>query len=94
MGLMSLLYQGVFKRTSTFTAAVCVGAIGVSAPPPPHLFLTLSSPSILLPTPRPVWGPGVGVGGAMHTMDVESYKSLLIQMFSLSLNVLDKTEYC
>ena len=49
MSLLSLMYQGVFKRTSTFTAAVCVGAIGVGAPPPPpHLtspHLTSSSSS-------------------------------------------------
>ena len=30
MGLLGGLYRGVFKRTSTFTAAICVGAIGVS----------------------------------------------------------------
>ena len=30
MGLLGGLYRGVFKRTSTFTAAICIGAIGVS----------------------------------------------------------------
>ena len=29
MGLLSTLYQGIFKKTSTFTLAVCVGAVGV-----------------------------------------------------------------
>lgn len=29
MGLLSAVYQGVFKRTSTFAFAICVGAIGV-----------------------------------------------------------------
>ena len=29
MGLLTTLYQGVFKRTSTFTLAICVGAVGV-----------------------------------------------------------------
>ena len=28
MGLLAMAYQGIFKRTSTFVAAVCVGAIG------------------------------------------------------------------
>jgi len=28
MGLLSSVYQGIFKRTSTFAFAVCVGAIG------------------------------------------------------------------
>jgi len=28
MGLLSTLYQGIFKKTSTFTLAVCVGAVG------------------------------------------------------------------
>jgi len=28
MGLLSMFYNGIGKRTSTFTLAVCVGAVG------------------------------------------------------------------
>ena len=30
MGALAGLYSGLFKRTSTFTLAICVGAVGVS----------------------------------------------------------------
>ena len=29
MGALAGLYSGIFKRTSTFTLAICVGAVGV-----------------------------------------------------------------
>ena len=30
MGALAGLYSGLFKRTSTFTLAICIGAVGVS----------------------------------------------------------------
>ena len=37
MGVLAGIYNGLFKRTSTFTLCICVGALGVRFYP--HIYL-------------------------------------------------------